>query len=245
MTVVAVIQARMGSTRLPGKVLKPIIGKPMLSHVVERTRRAAKVDKVVVATTTLEQDQPIVDLCMKRGWPYFRGSENDLLDRYYRAAVHFGADVIVRITADCPLIDPGVVDKVVGAYLEGRPQLDYVSNSHPHRTYPRGLDASAFSFDALRKAWTEDTNPAWREHATPYIYRHPQVFRLGGVGNAVDYSDMRWTVDTDEDMRFVRLVFAHFGHNRFSWGDVLPVLARHPEWLEINRHIRQKVVPET
>lgn len=244
MVVAAIIQARMGSTRLPGKVLKPIIGAPMLSHVVERTRRAVKVDQVIVATTIRGQDEPIVDLCAAEGWPYFRGSENDLLDRYYRAALHFGTDVIVRITADCPLIDPGIIDKTVAAYLESLPRPDYVSTGLPHRTYPRGLDTEVFSFAALERAWSEDADPAWREHVTPYIYRHPGLFRLGGVTNTFDHSEMRWTVDTPEDIRFVRLVFEHFGHNRFSWGDVLPVLAAYPEWLAINEHIQQKVVPE-
>lgn len=243
MTIVAIIQARMGSTRLPGKVLAPIIRKPMLSHVVERTLRAESTDQVVVATTTLALDQAIVDLCMAEGWLYFRGNEHDLLDRYYQAALHHRAEVVVRITADCPLIDPAVIDKTVGAFLRGRSQFDYVSNGYPRRTYPRGLDTEVFSFAALEKAWSKDTNPAWREHVTPYIYRHPELFRRGGISNTVDYSHLRWTVDTADDLGLVRLIFEHHGHNRFHWEEVPPVLARHPEWLEINRHVRQKSVP--
>ncbi len=243
MTVAAIIQARMGSTRLPGKVLKPIIGKPILWHVVNRTRQARLVDKVIVATTTLEDDQPIVDLCTSEGWLCFRGSENDLLDRYYQAASHYGADVIVRITSDCPLIDPGVVDKVVGEFLKGRSRLDYVSNGLPHRTYPRGLDTEVFSFATLKKAWSEDADPAWREHVTPYIYRHPELFRLGGVTNPADYSHMRWTVDTIEDLTLVSKIYDYFNRADFTWQEALEVVQDHPDWLEINKHIKQKTVP--
>ncbi|MCS5696642.1 glycosyltransferase family protein [Desulfofundulus thermocisternus] len=243
MRVIAIIQARMGSTRLPGKVLMNILDRPMLWHVVQRTCRARLIDEVVVATTSGEADEAIVSLCRSQDWPYFRGSEEDVLDRYYQTARHYRADVVVRITSDCPLIDSGVIDRVIKAFINGQPELDYASNTLPPRTFPRGLDTEVFSLSALERAWREDTNPASREHVTPYIYRHPEKFRLQGVSSDIDYSYMRWTVDTLEDLNFVRKIFEHFGNNAFSWREVLRMLDEHPEWLEINRHVQQKVVP--
>lgn len=243
MKVTTIIQARVGSTRLPRKVLLPILDKPMLWDVVQRTGQARLVDQVVVATTTNDSDQDIVSLCESEQWPYYRGNEEDLLDRYYQAALQYNADIIVRITSDCPLIDPGLIDEVIDCFLVEQPRVDYVSNTLPPRTFPRGLDTAVFSFAALERAWLEDTNPAWREHVTPYIYRNPEKFQLKGISNAVDHSGMRWTVDTEEDMRFVRKVFEYFGHGDFSWRDVLQVLGDHEEWLKINNHVSQKVVP--
>lgn len=239
--IVAIIQARMGSTRLPGKVLMDLAGEPMLARVVKRTMRAQMLDEVVVATTVQPADEAIVRLCSERGWPCFRGSESDVLDRYYQAAKRHRADIVVRITSDCPLIEPEIVDLVVREYLEKGP-LDYVSNTLPPRTFPRGLDVEVMSFEALERAWHEDSNPAWREHVTPYIYRHPEKFALRAVVNDKDYSHMRWTVDTSEDLSFVRLIYEHFGHDDFSWRDVLALLDEHPEWLEINKRVRQAEV---
>ena len=159
MKIVAIIQARIGSTRLPDKVSADIAGQPMLAHVVNRTRRAKALDAVVVATTTQPADDAIVRVCQKRGWPYFRGSEEDVLDRYYQAASAFLADVIVRITSDCPLIEPEIIDKVVDEFRHYSPAVDYVSNILT-RTFPQGLDVEVMSFDALKKAWQEDDNPA-------------------------------------------------------------------------------------
>ncbi|RLC82174.1 MAG: acylneuraminate cytidylyltransferase [Chloroflexi bacterium] len=242
MKTVAIIQAHMGSTRLPGKVLKDLAGEPMLARVVDRTRRTQTLDEVVVATTVQPADEAIVRLCAERGWPCFRGSEEDVLDRYYQAAVAHQADVVVRITSDCPLIEPEVVDLVVGEFLARQPEVDYVSNTLPPRTFPRGLDTEVVSFEALERAWREDENPAWREHVTPYIYRNPERFDCHGVTNEVDYSGMRWTVDTPEDLELVRRSYEHFGHDRFSWREVLAVLKERPDWLEINRHVRQKAI---
>jgi spore coat polysaccharide biosynthesis protein SpsF len=242
MKIVAIIQARMGSTRLPGKVLLDLAGEPVLARCVERTRRAQTLDEVVVATTVQPADEAIIELCRERGWPSFRGSEDDVLDRYYGAAKEYAADVVVRITSDCPLIEPVVVDRVVREFSERWPQVDYASNIVPERTFPRGLDIEVMRFATLERAWREDDNPAWREHVTPYIYRHPEEFRLHCVVNSVDYSDMRWTVDTPEDLAFVRQIYGHFGHDRFSWRDVLAVLAEHLEWMEINRDVQQKAI---
>jgi spore coat polysaccharide biosynthesis protein SpsF len=240
MTTVAIIQARMGSTRLPGKVLTDLAGEPALVHVVERTRRATTLDAVVVATTAQPADESIVQLCTERGYPCVRGSEDDVLDRYYRAAQQYHADVVVRITADCPLIEPAIIDHVVQTFRRHR--CDYVSNSLPPRTYPRGLDVEVFRFAALARAWHEDTNPTWREHVTPYIRRNPERFSLHAVAHDGDYSAMRWTVDTEEDLALVRHIYEHFGNNTFSWQDVLMLLEQHPEWLAINQHIQQKQV---
>ena len=241
MRIVAIIQARMGSTRLPGKVLLDLAGAPVLARVVNRCRRAATLDDVVVATTTLAADDPIVELCRANNWKSFRGQEDDVLDRYYHAAMQSQAEVVVRITSDCPLIEPEIIDLTVKTFLE-HGSLDYAGNSLPPRTFPRGLDVEVFSFEALARAWREDTNPAWREHVTPYIYRHPEKFRLHAVINDADLSSRRWTVDTAADLAFVRKIYEQFSHDGFSWREVLKLLEKHPEWLEINRHVVQKEV---
>lgn len=237
--VVAIIQARMGAARLPGKVLMDIAGKTMLELVVERVKKSKKLDRVVIATTTKPEDDAIVTLCHEREWDYFRGSELDVLDRYYRAALQFNANAIVRICADCPLIDAEVIDKAVGKFLLEK--VCYVSNSQK-RTYPRGLDVEVFRFKTLQLAWVSDLNPAWREHVTPFIYNHPEMFSIGHVVTGTDYSDNRWTVDTPEDLEFIRRIYEHFGGRNFGWRDVLDYLEYHPELRAINAHIKQKVV---
>lgn len=240
MRVVAIIQARTGSTRLPNKVLFDLAGEPMLVRVVRRVRRAKRLDQVVVATTEEPADDAIAACCTQHGWPCFRGSRDDLLDRYYQAARQYGAEVIVRITSDCPMIDPGLIDRVVEAFLARQPGVHYAANSMPHKTFPRGLDTEAIRFDALERAWHEDDNPAWREHATCYIYRHPERFNLHCVVADGDYGWMRWTVDTPEDWQFVLRVYEHFGHDRFTWRDAVELLQECPGLLEINAHVRQK-----
>lgn len=238
----AIIQARMGAARLPGKVLEDIAGQPMLARVVNRACRAKRLDIVVVATTTQSIDDAIVRLCEKQGWPYFRGSEEDVLDRYYHAALTFKADVVVRITGDCPLVEPEIIDRVVNEFQGHYPAVDYISNVLT-RTFPRGLDVEVMSFGALSKAWQEDHNPVWREHVTQYIWRQPEKFKIRNVTNDTDYSYMRWTVDTPEDLAFMRRIYEHFQNDAFTWTEVLRLLETHPEWLEINRHVQQKVVP--
>ena len=242
MKVVAIVQARMGSTRLPGKVLKDLAGAPVLVRCINRVRRAQMLDEVVVATTVQKADRAIVRLCAEYGWSCFRGSEEDVLDRYYHASVAHQAEIVVRITSDCPLIEPELVDRVIREFMERQPGLDYASNTLPRRTFPRGLDTEVIGFDALERAWRENQPPSWREHVTPYIYRNPKRFRLHGVTNEADYSSMRWTVDTPEDLAFVRRVYEHFDHDHFSWREVFSVLEQHPEWLEINRNVQQKVI---
>ena len=192
-------------------------------------------DAVVVATTISQADDATAALCAARNWTCFRGSEHDVLDRYYRAAELYQADTVVRVTSDCPLIEPEIIDRVLTEFRPGAPTLDYASNFIPERTYPRGLDVEAFTFSALRQAWTDDRNPAWREHVTEYILRNPCRFRLRGVRYEEDLSHWRWTVDTLEDLTLARLIFDSFRHDRFSWRDVLALLAEHPDWIEINR----------
>jgi len=242
MRVVAIVQARMGSTRLPGKVMKDLLGKPVLTRDVNRVRRAKRIDEIVIATTTREEDDLIVSLCEEEGWRCFRGSENDLLDRYYQAARAFKADVVVRITSDCPMIDPEIIDKVIEEILNRLGRVDYVSNTLPPRTFPRGLDVEVMTLEALERAWSEDNNPALREHVTPYIYRNPETFRLHRVANEVDLSHHRWTLDTPEDLLFIQTVYEHFGNDHFTWREALRYLEQHPEIVKINSDIKQKTI---
>lgn len=242
MRVVAIIQARMGSTRLPGKVMKDIGGETMLGRVVWRTRRAKLLDEVVVATTNKSVDAPIVSECAKLGVPVFRGDEQDVLDRYYRSAMAHRAEAVVRVTSDCPLIDPEIVDEVVHSFLKAKP--DYASNTLNH-TYPRGLDTEVMTMTSLERAWHESSKPYHRTHVTPYIYQNPETFRLLSIKGQVDYSNLRWTVDTREDLNFVRSVYSRFNNqDTFGWHDVLKVLDGEPELIDLNRHIRQKSLEE-
>jgi spore coat polysaccharide biosynthesis protein SpsF len=238
---VAIIQARTGSTRLPGKVLLPLLGEPVLLHVVRRVARARSLDAVVVATTTMPDDDAIVDLGHESGWLVERGSETDLLGRYLQAAHAHDADRVVRITSDCPLVDPDVIDEVVGAL--GSSGADYASNTLEPRTYPRGLDVEAMTLAALEVAGLEDANPASREHATPFLYRHPERFRLSGVRLPTDLSAHRWTLDTPEDLELIRRIYGAIGHDRFAWREALATVEAHPEWAAINRDVPQKAVP--
>lgn len=242
MHVVAIVQARMGSTRLPGKVMKDILGKPVLIRDINRIKRATCIDEIVVATTTLSEDDTIVALCSEEDWNCFRGSENDLLDRYHQAAMEFDADVIVRITSDCPMIDPNIVDKVIGEFLNLKDKVDYASNVFPPRTFPRGLDTEVMTARALEQAWQNEKNPASREHVTPYLFQRPEIFRLHSVFNNKDLSYHRWTLDTPEDLAFIRAVYGHFGHDLFSWTEVIKYLDQHPEIVKINRDVKQKAI---
>jgi spore coat polysaccharide biosynthesis protein SpsF len=241
---VAIIQARMGSTRLPGKVLLDIGEQTMLARVVNRVRCAKTVDAIVVATTTSERDDAIVEYARTLGVKAFRGDEDDVLSRYYLAAKAYNAGMVARVTADCPLIDPEIIDKVVMAFLDAYPKVDFASNTLA-RTYPRGLDAEVASFAALERSWREAEKAYQRIHVFPYIYENPDKFNLISVTDGGDHSLMRWTVDTKEDLEFVRAVYKRLGNNNgMSWREVLAVLAREPELLEINKHVRQKQVGE-
>lgn len=238
MRVVAVIQARMGSTRLPGKVLRDIDGETMLSRVVHRVRRATLLNDVVIATSVRPADEAVVAEATRLGVSVFRGSEDDVLDRYYQAALAYKAEVVVRITSDCPLVDPTIIDVVVRTFLRASP--DYASNTLV-RTYPRGLDVEVMSMPALAVAWREANKPYHRTHVTPYIYESPSLFRLLSIIGSTNYSCHRWTVDTLEDLEFVRRVYGQLDHNdSFGWQDVLNLCEREPALMELNRYTEQK-----
>lgn len=238
MNIVCIIQARMGSTRLSGKVLLPLLDKTVLDWVVYRVNQSRYITQTVIATTTHERDDRLVTHGEMAGWAMSRGSEDDVLDRYYQAARQYEADLVVRITSDCPLIDPVVLDRVITAYLSTAPMPDYTSNIQT-RTYPRGLDTEVFSMAALETAWQQD-NSAWREHVTPYIYRTPGRFHLTSVSNPTNYSTHRWTLDTPEDYSLIQHIYNAFGHGDFTWQDTLTLLEGHPDWIAINRDIQQK-----
>ncbi|NCC84300.1 MAG: acylneuraminate cytidylyltransferase [Clostridia bacterium] len=239
---VVIVQARMGSSRLPGKVLLPVAGKSLLEIEIGRLQRALLPDVLCVATTDRPRDGAIEELCRKLGIPCYRGSEDDVLGRYYEAAKYMQADEIVRVTADCPLIDPEVLDTVV----EKRRDMgaDYASNTLK-RSFPRGLDVECFTFAALASANLEAELPWEREHATPFIYSRPKRFILTNLESEKDESGHRWTVDTPEDFQLVSLVLEHFLHDLsgFRYPDVLALLNENPEWRSINAHIEQKTFP--
>ena len=243
MHTIAIIQARMGSTRLPGKVLKEIGGKSMLEHVISRTARANTLDEIVVATTTEPDDEAILSVAGKLEVPVFRGSEQDVLDRYYQAAREYNASVVVRITSDCPLTDPAVTDRAVQTFKEHAP--DYASTSLKHRVYPRGIGAEVMTFEALQEAWEQAEKSYERSHVTPYIYQHPEQFQLLHVPSGHgDYSHHRWTVDTPDDLAFVRAVYKSLDDPSASWTKVLEVVERESELLHINRDVEQKPLEE-
>jgi spore coat polysaccharide biosynthesis protein SpsF len=241
--VVAIIQARMGSTRLPGKVLMDLGGATVLARVVQRTRAATLLDEVVVATSLLPADDVTVQECQRLSVACFRGDEEDVLARYYRAAQEFGADAIVRITADCPLIDPELIDATVRAFLEQKP--DYASNSLVV-TYPRGLDVEIFTAQALEQAWSSATETYQRTHVTPYLYENQGLFKVVSLTADGDYSEYRWTLDTAEDLGLIRAIYAHFEQNpSIPWRDVLRLMESRPELAEMNSQVRQKALRES
>lgn len=234
--IAAIVQARMGSTRLPGKTLADVEGRPMLARLVDRVRRIAGLEGVVVVTTERAADQAILRFATEQGLPAYAGSEDDVLDRFYQAACRHGVSVVVRVTPDCPLLDPTVSAAVLARFLEGRGALDYVSNTQPP-TFPDGLDTEVFSFEALARAWREATAPPDREHVTSYMWRQPDKFRLANVTHAPDLSGLRWTVDEPADLEFARAVYRHLGVRAETSGmdDVLDLLRRRPELEQINR----------
>lgn len=239
--VVAIVQARMSSTRLPGKTLMSLGGRTVLANVVARLQRASRIDAVVVATTTESIDDPIVAEATRLGVPVFRGSRDDVLSRYLGAAQAHRADIVVRITADCPLIEPTVIDRVIQALLDHA--SPYATNSAV-RSYPRGLDVEAFTLGALEEAAAEADNPEDREHVTLYFHRHPERFRLTNVVGDEDASSHRWTLDTEEDLRFLQEFFAAVGNGPgriASFQELLECARAHPEINAINAGVRQKL----
>jgi spore coat polysaccharide biosynthesis protein SpsF len=234
----AIVQARMGSSRLPGKVLMDLGGETVLARVVNRLRRSMLLDDIVVATTQSASDDVIVSECERLAVESFRGSEVDVLDRYYQAAQVCKADVVVRITSDCPLTDPVVVDEIIAVFHDQ--QADYASNTIVH-TYPRGLDAEVVSRTALERARAEARQSYEREHVTPYFYEHPELFRIASCQGSADYSHYRWTLDTPDDLRLIRRIYSRFGNQDiFGWQEAVALMEREPELAELNSHILQK-----
>jgi spore coat polysaccharide biosynthesis protein SpsF len=243
MKITAIVQARMGSTRLPGKVLTDLGGQSVLSRVIRRLQRASMVSEVAVATTVSAKDDGIVSACHELGVQCLRGSEPDVLDRYLKAAENLHADAVVRITSDCPLIDSELVDRVIRAFVDQ--QADFACNVLP-RTYPRGLDAEVFAVAALRKAWEVAEQPYQREHVTPLFYERRDLFRFASVRSEQDFSQYRWTLDTPEDLRLIREIYGCLGNrDDFSWREVLDVMQRSPELASLNAHVVQKAVRES
>lgn len=239
MRIVAIIQARMGSTRLPGKILKKVNGRPLLSYQLERLQQSNFISDLVIATTTDEKDDVIVEFCKLNNILWFRGSEEDVLARYYETAKRFNADAIVRITSDCPIIDVQVVNKTITYFMDNN--FDYVSNT-VDRTYPRGLDTEVFTFAALEKAHKEAVIERDREHVTAYFYTNPDIFKIAGVRNEVDYSKYRWTVDTEEDFQLIENIIENlYSENpQFTLYDTVKLMEANPDWFYINAHIEQK-----
>ncbi|WP_446935851.1 cytidylyltransferase domain-containing protein [Lysinibacillus fusiformis] len=239
MRIVAIIQARMGSTRLPGKILKKVNDRPLLSYQLERLQQSNYINDLVIATTLNEKDDLIVEFCKKNNILWFRGSEKDVLARYYETAKTFKADAIVRITSDCPIIDVQVVDKTIQYFVDNN--YEYVSNT-VDRTYPRGLDTEAFTFEALEKAYKEAVMERDREHVTAYFYTNPDVFKISSVRNETDYSKYRWTVDTEEDFQLIKNIIEKLYNDNpnFTFHDTVKLMEANPDWFYINAHIEQK-----
>jgi spore coat polysaccharide biosynthesis protein SpsF (cytidylyltransferase family) len=234
MTTTAIIQARMGSSRLAGKVLMDIAGKPLLWHVINRIKHCTTIHQIVVATSTGEDDRAIITLAQRSGVKSFAGSEDDVLDRFYQAATKVNADPIVRITADCPVIDPQVVDEVVQGYFSGRYDVYGLSGE-----FPDGLDVTVFSYAALKDAWNNARLPSEREHVGPYILNHPEKFRQGTFLKFSNLGHMRWTVDEPQDLQFIREIYNRlYKENEvFLTEDILNLLEREPGLTHINSGI--------
>ncbi|HEY6179475.1 MAG TPA: glycosyltransferase family protein [Kofleriaceae bacterium] len=235
---VAIIQARMGSSRLPGKVLVDIGGATMLAQVVRRLRGATRIDEIVVATSLAGDDDAVADEALRLGAGVHRGSENDVLGRYLGAARESGAEAIVRVTADCPLLDPGVVDLVIEALTD---EVDYASNTHD-RSFPRGLDSEVLHRDTLERIARLGTSRAAREHVTAFVMEQPALFRIAQVAAEIDDSDLRWTVDTADDLAMVRGLYAALGLDASvrPYREVVAAVRARPELAAANAHVRQK-----
>jgi spore coat polysaccharide biosynthesis protein SpsF len=243
MKIGAIIQARMGSTRLSGKVMKKIKGKTILHHVIERIQQSKLVDEIIVATTLLERDDIIVNEMKNCGVKCFRGSEEDVLSRYYYAAKESNVDTIVRITSDCPLVDPNVIDEIIAFCLDRK--YDLVTNAGTdltQRTYPRGLDIEVFSIEILEDAFKNGKENYHREHVTPFIYEHSNNIHY--FKSVVDYSKHRWTLDTEEDLKLISEIYNRLykGRHDFYLPDIIELFENEPYLFTINAHIEQKKI---
>lgn len=239
MKVILIIQARMGSTRLPGKSLMTIKGKPLIGYVLDAVKNIPGVDEVILATTDHPKDNPLFRYGHTHGVAVFRGSERDVLDRYYQAAKSHGGSVIIRITGDCPLIDPLVIEQALKKFQTSH--FDYLSNTIK-RTYPRGLDVEIFSFKALEEAANEAEKATDREHVTPFIYTQPDRYKLGSLVGRPDLSKHRWTVDTQEDFSLIQAIVEGLKEEPRTTKNIIHLFKKHPELMKINAHVEQKSI---
>lgn len=232
--ILAILQARMSSTRLPGKVLKSILGRPMLARQIERILRSKNIDKLIVATSVEKSDDRIEALCKEIGISCYRGCLDDVLDRYYQASLQYKPDHVVRITGDCPLIDPELMDEVINFYFDG--DYDYATNGLKPYTFPPGLDVEVFKSMHLKTAWKEAVAPAHREHVTIFIYSNPEMFKIGYYKSKIDLSSLRWTVDRADDYELVVRIYESLypGNPEFTTQDILNLLKKRPELKAIN-----------
>jgi spore coat polysaccharide biosynthesis protein SpsF len=246
-SVVAIVQARMGSSRLPGKVLKEVHGIPLLIREIVRVRRAQSLGQVIVATTVDPEDDPVEEVCRTHGVPFYRGDPLDVLDRYYQAAQLFRAEVIVRLTGDCPLIDPREIDRTVQAFFTAG--VDFAANRLPppwKRTTPIGMDTEVVTFAALARAWREANASYAREHVLPYLYEQEGRFNTLLVDHSPDLGGYRLTVDTVEDLNLIREIYHHFdGTDEFSLMDIIALLKERPELLALNAQVIHKGYRDT
>lgn len=241
---VAVIQARMTSRRLPGKVLLEVLGRPLLAHQIDRARRAACIDAVMIATTTNPTDDPLAAVAQSTGVGCYRGSEADVLGRMTETADRAGAEVVVRLTGDCPLIDPALLDEAATRLIESDPPLDYVTNDPP-RTWPIGLDVEVMRMAALRTADAEAAGRYDREHVTPFLYTRPERFRFDSIRCPMNLSRHRWTLDEPADFELIKRILEALLPTKpdFGWRDVLAVVEAHPEWRMLNQSVQQTARP--
>ena len=245
MSVNAIIQARCGSTRFPGKVFAGIDGKPLLWHVVNRLKYAERIDRIVVATTVNAKDDRIEEWCRQEGVDCFRGSENDVLNRYASASAAFPSDIVVRVTADDPFKEPAVIDAVIRKLEEEG--LDLVTNNFPP-SWPEGLDCEAFTAAVLRTMEENAKDDFEREHVTQYVYRRPEEFRIGNVASDTPLSAYRWTIDNEEDYEMVKAVYAarEPGRQGMLWmPEILKILRKHPEIPQINAQVKRSAMYQT
>lgn len=247
MGVLCIIQARLGSTRLPGKVLKKLSGKSVLEHVIYRVSKSNLIDQIIVATTTNKEDDKIVDECLKIGVNYYRGDENNVLSRYYETAFDKGYETIIRITSDCPLIDPKIIDNMIRYFNNENEkyQLDYLSNSLKE-TFPRGFDVEIFTFNSLKEAYENATLEYEKEHVTPYIYLNQDKFTIKNYYNSNKYQNYRLTLDTYEDYLVIKNIYDNIykEDSMFFYEDIISYLNQYPEIANINQHIKQKKLGE-
>jgi spore coat polysaccharide biosynthesis protein SpsF len=246
MKTVAIIQARMTSSRLPGKILMEVLGKPLLWYELERLRRIKRLDEILVATTENASDNPVADFCRANGQPFYRGAEHDVLSRFYDAASFHGADVVVRFTADCPLIDPGLSGRALEHYFNHKDDLDYcaLDVKETRRPFPRGIDTEVFPMRALAEAHAEAATAPEREHVTLFIYTRPERYKSRWLPADRDLSGYRLTVDTRQDFELIRKIIERLYPKKpdFSLNDILRLLEENPELTRINESVRQKKI---